>query len=842
LSTDLRAFLARHRRFSRLVDDVAVTEIRVDESGDVRARKGGHSVETEGLGRSDAKALFEALGAAGKTCVVELGLHRWVRVEPPDVRPGPLVFATRVRQARLTPSELVATGYIEVKQLDALSDAVATGKGVLIVGPPLASPHRLMATLLGRSCDGDRHVVVLERRSNLDTTGLSPTCIRRGALDAGGALRGLTRNADVVVMDDVAGDDWELVYRRDGAASLLISVEVADHQVALLEAARRYLACVGADHVKLPSEAGVHMVAVCVRDGERARVRAVYEVPDKPLTNSTKYLSLKPVGGERKPLVPSKDTQELPPIVDIEEDGEQTPEAAVEAAPAQDPVEVTAKVVTGASAPAEPQPAKASAAKASAPATDPSGPAKASVKPAGGALEATGPKPVAPAPSVPSSPPRRVASKGAASRPRRLEPAPKGPAARPGRVVSAPEAPGGGNGATALPPSKSPLSVDAIAEPPTADEPPAPSAEVRLDPASSSGSSLASASSSTAPSSSIRKVRPSGRKGARLGSEPDSADKQTGRGRSARRSSARRAKRTEPMAVLPQGMDLSVAPDSPEAPSAAPEAPCAAPEVSKAAEVAVGASGSQEEMTARPLSSPGEGTAAPAPNEASLRMRRRLGRPPAGQAWARTESVAQSSKDLPDAATEEVASVDRGPSPKAEEGRLRPMPRAKGISRSAGNRSDSATDARRTPAEGIRARRLMTTGVVDRLPRPRKDDEPQERRTGSVRRLSRFGAAIDRQASFKPPERASDPSGLRDAGVEVHMGGAASGATSAAATKPGPGDDDIVTIQRPAAELLAPASAGDSDDTAELSIEDLTPKIVDEDDVTRERNLPSRSK
>ena len=74
------------------------------------------------------------------------------------------------------------------------------------------------------------------------------------------------------------------------------------------------------------------------------------------------------------------------------------------------------------------------------------------------------------------------------------------------------------------------------------------------------------------------------------------------------------------------------------------------------------------------------------------------------------------------------------------------------------------------------------------------------------------------------------------------MGGAASGATSAAATKPGPGDDDIVTIQRPAAELLAPASAGDSDDTAELSIEDLTPKIVDEDDVTRERNLPSRSK
>lgn len=162
------------------------------------------------------------------------------------------------------------------------------------------------------------------------------------------------------------------------------------------------------------------------------------------------------------------------------------------------------------------------------------------------------------------------------------------------------------------------------------------------------------------------------------------------------------------------------------------------------------------------------------------------------------------------------------------------MPRRNVVSRSAPRADASSAEPRRTPVEGMRVRRMMTTGVVDRLPRPRKTDEPEERRTGAVRRLSRRGGAIDRQASFKPPERA-DPSGLRDAGVEVHVGGAAASTTQT--SSPG-ASDEVVTIQRPASELRGPASAAVTDDTAEMRVEDLMLPVVDEDEATRERKLP----
>ena len=263
-------------------------------------------------------------------------------------------------------------------------------------------------------------------------------------------------------------------------------------------------------------------------------------------------------------------------------------------------------------------------------------------------------------------------------------------------------------------------------------------------------------------------------------------------------------------------------------------------EADGAARRAAKSAGAVAEMAPESPAEPGEAAeratdAAPvATDEASLRLRRRLGKPPAGQAWARSASVPKSSADLPDAETEEVASVGRAGA--EDQGSLRPMPRRRTLARSG---ADEGPSESRRSAEGMRSRRLMTTGVVDRLPRPRTtEDAPEERRTGAVRRLSRFGAAIDRQASFKPPER-TDASGLREAGVEVHVGGAAAGNTTGT-TAPGTGDDEIVTIQRPASELAKPAEASDIDDTAELNLADLTPQIMDEDEPTSERKLPRR--
>ena len=816
MTADLRAFLTRHRRFSRLVDDVDVTEIRVDEAGDVVARNvAGKTVEIPGLGRSDARALFDALGNAGLTAVVELGLHRWVRLEPPDVRPGALVFATRVREARRSAAALVAEGYIESKQLDELLNAVTQGRGVMLVGVRAARSHRLMATLLAHACDAGRNVVLLERHSTLDASDMPLTCLRRGSVaahDEGRVLSGIVGNADVIGLDDVGGDDWELVFRRQGTASVLVSVEVSDHQVALLEATRRYLSVTGADHVKLPSEAGVHLVVACVSEGETGRVRAVYEIPDKPLTTSTKYLSLKPVGGERKPLVPAKDTQELPPVIDLEEpvDGVVDPAPEVAARPTDS--KAVAKTSEGPD-----------------PAPDPVREAVLSMV-ANPVLE----PPTADEPAVsldPGPSPSSAPSRAPSASVRRVRSSSRGLSSKTAVETDKADAPTGKAVAStdsAVAGTVKAAETDQAAAKTDQAAVEADGAAIETDKAAASGTGKAAAGTDNAAAG-------TGKSEGADGQEPQDPSR-SGRVRAARsRASARRAKRTEPMAML------SASPGEAESSgaSASAELPPAADKPADLRAAAVAASTPATPAQDAPAETESVGAEdPPKTNEASLRMRRRLGKPPASQAWARSESVARSSSDLPDARTEEVTPVDRT-RPPPDEGTLRPMPRSKGVSRSATGGMD-AQDGRRTPADGIRARRLMTTGVVDRLPRPRKEDPPEERRTGAVRRLSRFGGAIDRQASFKPPERPGGASELRDAGVEVHMGGAAGGAGGGPASTNGPGDEDIVTIQRPAAELLTPRiqEAMDSDDTAELCIDDLMPKVVDEDDATRERKLP----
>ncbi len=168
----------------------------------------------------------------------------------------------------------------------------------------------------------------------------------------------------------------------------------------------------------------------------------------------------------------------------------------------------------------------------------------------------------------------------------------------------------------------------------------------------------------------------------------------------------------------------------------------------------------------------------PAPAQ---RLQRRLGRPPEPKPWERKPTPPKTSK------------IEEEPEPPS---------------------SSSSAELRPLGARG----RLVSSRLGGRHLNRNASESPTKGAAARSRRLSRVSAAIDRQASFKPLEpEPTGKSGLRsigrDEGVEVQMGGAASGDL----------DDKFATIQHQADDLgLAPDEA-----TVQKSAEELHQGLED---------------